>query len=466
MSAVGTATNPLRVAIVGSGPAAFYAAEHLLKQADLTVQVDMLERLPTPFGLVRGGVAPDHQKIKSVIRIYEQVARHPGYRFYGNVEFGRDVSRDDLTAHFHQVVFATGAQTDRRIGIPGEDLAGVHSATEFVAWYNGHPDYRDRTFDLSQERVAIVGVGNVAVDVARILLLPFDELKATDMADHALDALSRSRVREVSMLGRRGPAQAAFSNLEVKELGERVDADVVVAPEDVVLDPLSEAEVQKGGRIAQEKIDVLRAYAARPRGDRPRALHLRFLVSPKEIVGNGVGRVASMRIERNELVQADSGAVACCGTGRVEEIPVGLVFRSVGYQGVALPGVPFDAARALIPNDRGRVLAAPGGARLRGLYATGWIKRGPTGVIGTNKADSVETARGMLEDRAAGELLEPRSPDAAAFEAFLRGRQPRLVTYPDWQRLDRLETERGAAASRPRVKFTSVDEMLSALAEA
>ncbi len=466
MSAPGTESNPLRVAIVGSGPAAFYAAETLLKQPGLAVQVDMLERLPTPYGLVRGGVAPDHQKIKSVIRIYEQVAKLPGFRFFGHITFGRDVTLDDLAAHFHMIVFATGAQTDRRMGVPGEDLARIHSATEFVAWYNGHPDFRDRTFDLSQERVAIVGVGNVAIDVARILLLPLTELRTTDMADHALEALSRSRVREVTMLGRRGAAQAAFTNLEIRELGERIEADVRLATEDVVLDAMSEEQVKAGGRIAGERMDILRAYAAREASGRPKVLHLRFLASPVEFLGDESGGVRAMRVERNRLCAGDAGAIVCEGTGAVEEVPVGLVFRSVGYHGVPLDGVPFDARRGLIPNDHGRVLAAPAGERVPGLYVSGWIKRGPSGVIGTNKADSIETVKRMVEDVAAGAALAPANPAPEAFERLLRERQPRLVEYADWQRLDRLEIERGAPASRPRVKFTSIEEMLGALTEA
>ncbi len=461
MSTIGTPAQPLRVAIIGSGPAAFYAAEYLLKQPGLAVQVDVLDRLPTPYGLVRGGVAPDHQKIKSVIRIFEQVAKQPGFRFFGNVEFGRDLALDDLTAHFHQILFATGAQTDRRLGVPGEDLAGIHSATEFVAWYNAHPDFRDRRFDLSQPRAAIVGVGNVAIDVARILLLPHAERCLTDMADHALEALCDSRVRDVTMLGRRGPAQAAFTNLEVRELGERIDADVVVDPADLELDAASAAEIEKGGRIAREKYDILRAYAGKAPAGKPGRLTIRFNVSPVGFVGDAAGRVTAMRVERNALVAEPDGRLVSRGTGRIEEVPVGLVFRSVGYQGVPLPGVPFDERRCIIPNDRGRVAGAPGTEA--GLYVSGWIKRGPSGVIGTNKADSVETAKTMLEDLAVGRMLSPAHPETGAFDSLVSVRQPQAVSYADWQRLDQLETERGAPHSRPRVKFASIEEMLSAL---
>ena len=464
MSVSDPASSPLRVAIIGSGPAAFYAAEVLLKQVGAGVQVDMIERLPTPYGLVRGGVAPDHQKIKSVTRIYEGIAKLPGFRFFGNLEFGRDVTLDDLTAHFHQIVFATGAQTDRQIGVPGEDLKGIHSATEFVAWYNGHPDFRDRRFDLSVERAAVVGVGNVAIDVSRILLLPQSEREITDMAPHALAALASSRVREVSMLGRRGAAQAAFTNIEIKELGHRIDGDVVVTPEDVELDAMSVAEVEAGGRIAKEKIDVLRAYAAAERSGQAGRLNVRFLVSPLEFLGDADGHVRAMRIERNELVRDERGGIACKGTGRTEEIPVGLVFRSVGYKGVALPGVPFDERRGVIPNDHGRILSVVNGTPVRGCYVTGWIKRGPNGVIGTNKADSVDTAKGMIEDASQGARLTPAHTRPEAFEALVRARQPRAVSFEDWLRLDQLEIARGTPLRRPRVKFTAVADMLAALA--
>jgi ferredoxin--NADP+ reductase len=463
MSVAGTPSSPLRVAIIGSGPAAFYAAEQLLKQGGGGVQVDMLERLPTPYGLVRGGVAPDHQKIKSVIRIYEQIAKLPGFRFYGNLEFGRHVSLEDLSRHFHQIVFATGAQTDRRLGVPGEDLAGIHSATEFVAWYNGHPDFRDRSFDLSVERAAIVGVGNVAIDVARILLLPHPEREITDMAPYAIEALAASRVREVSMMGRRGCAQAAFTNLEIKELGHRIDGDVVVTPEDVELDPLSLAEVEAGGRIAKDKFDILKAYAAAAPSGKPGRLRVRFLTSPLEFLADERGHVRAMRVERNELVPDPEGGVGCRGTGRIAEEPVGLVFRSVGYRGVPLPGMPFDPRRGVIPNDHGRVL--DDGVPRRGIYVTGWIKRGPNGVIGTNKADSIDTVKQMVEDAAQGVRLEPERPTPQAFESFARAQEARLVSFEDLLALDKIEMERGAALSRPRVKFTTVEDMLSALAD-
>lgn len=455
MTRPGSPADPLRVAIVGAGPAGFFLAERLLAREGITVQVDLYERLPTPYGLVRFGVAPDHEKIKNVTRSFDKVAARPGFRFFGNVDVGRDVTLDDLRCHYHQVCFTTGAQTDRHMGIPGEDLARSHPATEFVAWYNGHPDFRDLTFDLSVERVAVVGVGNVAVDVARILCRTPEELAATDTADYALEALRHSRVREVYLLGRRGPLQAAFTNPEAKELGELAGADVRVLPEEVALDPLSQAELDGGDdNAARKKIEILREFSTRSRRGKPRLLTLRFLVSPVELLGDDQGRVRAMRLVRNRLVDGNGGALRAEATGEFEELPVGLVFRSVGYRGVALAGLPFDERSAVVPNERGR--AAPG------IYVAGWIKRGPTGVIGTNKPDAAETAETMFADLEQGALLSPEDPAAAAAESHVRRAQPAVVTYADWQRLDRYETERGKALGRPRLKCTTVREMLEA----
>src|SRR5262245_20669870 len=308
MSAPGTPDHPLRVAIIGSGPAAFYAAEVLLKAPDRAVKVDMFDRLPTPYGLVRGGVAPDHQKIKSVIAIYEKIAAHPGFRFFGNVEFGRHLLRADLERHAHAVLYATGAQTDKRLGIPGEDLEGRHSATEFVAWYNGHPDYSERSFDLSAEHVAVIGVGNVAVDVARILCLTPEELRETDMADYAIAALSESRVREVSILGRRGPVQAAFTTVEVKELGELKGADVAVRPEEVVIDELGAAELAAARAATRAKVEIVQEFSRRTPTGKPRQLHIRFLVSPLELIGGSDGHVTGLTLAKNRLVKDAAGA--------------------------------------------------------------------------------------------------------------------------------------------------------------
>lgn len=463
MSKPGTAENPLRVAIIGSGPSGFYAAEHLQKQADINVQIDMFDRLPTPYGLVRGGVAPDHPKIKSVTKVYDKIAANPSFRFYGNIELGRDLSHEDLLDHYHAVIYAVGAQTDRRLDVPGEDLPGSHPATEFVAWYNGHPDFRGCQFDLSQESVAVIGVGNVAMDVARILARSTSELRETDIADYALDALARSRVKNIYIMGRRGPVQAAFTNPEVKEKGEMEEADVVVAPEEVILDPLSQAYLDQGeDKTAARNIEILREYSTRPLAGKPKKIIFRFLVSPVELIG--AERVEAIKIVKNELVDDGRGGLRARPTDQFETIPVGLVFRSVGYRGVPLPGVPFHEPWGTIPNEQGRVMTQlKGGEQVPGEYVVGWIKRGPSGVIGTNKPDSVETVNMLLEDLQAGKMLSPSAPSRAAIETLLSERGVRWVTFEDWQMLDQLEQSRGEAAGRPRLKFCDVGEMLDAL---
>jgi ferredoxin--NADP+ reductase len=463
---IGTQERPLRVAIVGSGPAGFYAAGHLLKSKshpDLAVQVDMYDRLPTPWGLVRAGVAPDHPNIKAVSRVYEKTAQHPEFRFYGNVELGADISREDLTDRYHAVIYAVGAQTDKRMGIPGEDLSGSWAATEFVAWYNGHPDYRDLHFDLSHERAVVIGNGNVATDVARMLALTSDELAATDVADHALEVLGRSNVREIVVLGRRGPAQVAFTNPELLELGEMTDADVFVDPSEVELDPLSRAFIESdaAGVTARRNVEILRGYSTRePTGKRRRIL-LRFLVSPIEIVGDE--RVEAIRVCRNELVGGEGGAVRARATSETETIDCGLVFRSIGYRGLPLAELPFDERSGVIPNDRGRIL--DGARALHGEYVVGWIKRGPTGIIGTNKRDAQETVGVVLEDLDAGRLLRPPEPDRDSLEELLAERKPEHVSYAGWEAIDRAEKSAGEPQGRPRVKLCTFDELLEAARE-
>jgi ferredoxin--NADP+ reductase len=462
-SKLGTEDHPLRVAIIGSGPAGFYTADHLLKQSDVHVEVDMFDRLPTPFGLVRFGVAPDHQKIKSVTRVFDRIAQKETFRFFGDVQVGKDISLTELGQHFHQICFATGAETDRRMGIPGEDLTRSHAATEFVAWFNGHPDYRDHHFDLSAERVAVVGVGNVAVDVARILCRTPEELAKTDIADHALEALSQSKVREVTMLGRRGPLQAAFTNVEVRELGELEGADINLSVEDGSLDPLSRAELESSDDdTLRKKVEILEGFTRQSREGKDRLLTLRFLVSPTELIADDDGGVRAMRIVHNELV-SDSGRLRPQATEHSEELPVDLVFRSVGYRGLPTEGLPFNQSWGVVPNESGRVTEPETGEHVRGMYVSGWIKRGPTGVIGTNKKDGTETAGAMLEDVGSSSVLDPAHPDPSAIEALVRVRQPDVVNYEDWSRLDALERSRGEAAGRPRVKFTSRDEIRTVL---
>ena len=464
MAQPGTETEPLRVAIIGAGPAGFYAADALLKQGAVAVEVDMIDRLPPPFGLVRHGVAPDHQKIKAVTAAFDKVAAHPRFRYYGGVDFGKDLSLADLRRHYHQIVYSTGAQTDRHMGIPGENLAGSHPATEFVAWYNGHPDYRELRFDLSQERAAVVGVGNVAIDVARILCRTPAELATTDIADYALEALRHSRVKEVYLIGRRGPAQAAFTNPELREVGELADADVSAVPEEVELDELSRAAVERGqDRATAKKVEILREYAARTPAGKSKRLVIRFLVSPVELVGDEAGRVAAIRLVRNRLEATAAGTLQAVPTGQFETLPVGLVFRSVGYRGVALAGVPFHESWGVVLNENGRVLDPETKQPVIGEYAAGWIKRGPSGVIGTNKPDAAQTVACMMEDQAAGRFLAALEPDAAAAERTIRGRQPRCISYRDWLALDGIEVSRGRASGRPRLKFTRVEDMLAAL---
>jgi len=461
MAQPGTAAAPLRVAIVGAGPSGFYVAEHLLNQEDLVVEIDMLERLPTPYGLVRGGVAPDHQKIKAVSATYDKIAAHPRFRYYGHVEYGTHLSLDDLRGLYHQIVFTTGAPTDNRMGIPGEDLIGSYPATIFVAWYNGHPDYRDLQFDFSGERVAIVGVGNVAVDVARILCRTPEELAKTDIADYALTALRESRIKEVTMLGRRGPAQAAFTNPELRELGQMPGADLMVRPDEAALDDLSQAAVDSGSdRAAGRKVAMLQEFAARQPEGKARRLAIRFLVSPTALYGDG--RLTAMQLVKNELYATDSGTLRPRTTDHFEELPVDMVFRSVGYRGLPLPDVPFDERRGVIANAEGRVLEIDGQEPLTGIYASGWIKRGPTGVIGTNKPDALQTVKCMVADVADGKVLQPSGATAEAAAQLVRERQPAFFSYADWLHLNKVEVSKGKEIGAPRVKFTRVDEMLAA----
>ena len=376
---LGTESQPLRVAIVGAGPAGFYTAEHLYKQKGLVVQLDMYDRLPTPFGLVRHGVAPDHQKIKSVTKVFDRTAKKPGFRFFGNVELGKDVSVAELRNFYHAIFYTTGAQTDRNLNIPGIDLENSFPATEFVAWYNGHPDFRDCQYDLSQERVAVIGIGNVAVDVARILCRTPEELMKTDIADYALEALRHSKVKEVYMLGRRGPAQAAFTAPEIKELGEMADTDAIVLPEEAELDELSQAALADADRGTTRVVEIVQQYAGREPAGKSRRLYVRFLVSPTELIGDEQGRVKSMRLVHNELYATESGTLRPRSTDRFEDLEVGLVFRSIGYRGVPLPGVPFNDSWGVILNEGGRVLDPETRQHRPGEYTAGWIKRGPSG---------------------------------------------------------------------------------------
>ena len=455
--------QPLRVAIIGAGPAGFYTAEHLFKQKALNVKIDMFDRLPTPFGLVRAGVAPDHQKIKNVTKIFDRTAQHPNFRYFGNVEVGKHLSVDDLRRHYHQIVYTIGTRSARKLGIPGEDLRGSHSATEFVGWVNGHPDYRTLQFDLTQERVAIIGVGNVAMDVARMLAKTPAELAVTDIADDALAALRHSRVKEIYILGRRGAAQAAFTIPELKEMGHLADAQPVVSPAELVPDAVSREMATRDGQT-RRKLEMLHAFSETP----PDALKskrtiFRFLVSPVELLDDGTGAVKALRIVKNKLVDTGNGVLRPQPTGEFEDLPVGLVFRSIGYRGIPLPGIPFHRRWGIIPNEDGRVFDPETGQPYIGEYTAGWIKRGPSGIVGTNKPDAAETVRAMLADLQQGKYLSPESANGQAVQLLVAERQPQFFSYADWQKLDALEIERGRAQGRPRVKFISIADMLAAV---
>ena len=430
----------MRVAVVGSGPAGFYAAGALLS-ADPPAEVDMLERLPTPWGLVRLGVAPDHPKLKSVSRAFERIAEQPGFRFLGNVEVGRDLHHADLVRLYDAVIYAVGAQTDRRLGIPGEDLPGSWAATELVAWYNGHPDFQQLDFDLSVERAVVIGNGNVALDVARMLALTHEELAPTDATDASIAAIADSSLREIVVVGRRGPAQASFTTPELQEMGELAGADVVV-------DPVDLEGAQPKSTNAERNFAVLQGFAAREPQGRPRRVVFRFFQSPIAILGNE--RVEGIELVRNEL-DANERAVP---TEERETLACGLVFRSVGYHGVELPGVVFDAKTGTIPNEGGRVEP--------GVYSAGWIKRGPTGVIGTNKKDATETVVLLLEDAVAGRLQPKPDASAAAVDALLAERGVRVVEYSGWTAIDEAERAAGEKTGRPRIKLCSWDELLAA----
>ena len=446
----------LRVAIVGSGPAGFYAAGALL-DADLPFEVDIIDRLPTPWGLVRLGVAPDHPKLKTVSRAFERIADKPGFRFLGNVEVGRDLQPEDLTELYDAVVYAVGAQTDRRLGIAGEELPGSWSAFEFVAWYNGHPDYQDLPFDLDVQRAVVIGNGNVALDVARMLVLTPEELAPTDTTDAAIEAITSAGIEEVVILGRRGPAEAAFTPPELAELADLAGADVIVDPAELELDTVSVAQADADTRV-RRNVEILNGFASQRPAGKPKTLRLRFLTSPVAI--HGAQRVEAVEIVRNRLEERD-GRLVAVPTEERETIPCGLVFRSVGYRGVALPGVPFDESRGTMRHKGGRALDDEG-APLPRLYCAGWIKRGPTGIIGTNKKDAAETVQLLLEDARAGRIADDESRTADAVDALLDRRGVRRVVYTGWQAIDTSERARGEPLGRPRVKLVTWPDLLDA----
>jgi ferredoxin--NADP+ reductase len=447
------ANSETHIAIVGSGPSGFYAAEALLRSG-LAVRVDMFEQLPIPFGLVRSGVAPDHPKLKEAILVYDRIARTEGFSFLGNVTVGRDVSITELRNIYHAVVFACGAQTDRKMSILGEDLANSHTATEFVGWYNGHPDYRDRTFDLSQEVVAIVGQGNVAADVCRILAKPVDVLRNTDIAEHALEALAHSKVKEIYVIGRRGPAQAKFTTRELRELTVIPDCVALSDGAECGLNAQSELELSDRSSVnAAKNTELFRSFASHEATHAQRKIRFRFCLSPGALLGRT--HVEKIVLIRNRLAGPPFAQISEPTTERME-LDCGLVFRSIGYRGVPIQGLPFDELRGVLPNIAGRVV--DGASALPGLYVTGWLKRGPNGIIGTNRADSMETVESLLADLPT--LSDGVKPGIRAVLPLLETRGVQVVSLQDWLRIDAAEIERGHKKGKPREKFTCVQEML------
>jgi ferredoxin--NADP+ reductase len=449
------------VAVVGAGPAGAFAAASLLR-AHPEVEIDLFDRLPTPWGLLRGGVAPDHHEIKRLEDTFDRETLQRGCRFLGNVEVGVDVSHAELMRHYTAVVYATGAQTDKSLGIPGEQLPGSWAATEFVAWYNGHPDYRGLEFDLSVKRAVVIGNGNVAADVTRMLMLSPRELERTDIADHALEALRESRIEEVVVLGRRGPAQAAFTSAELRELGRLPGVALRVRREELELDPVSRRWlVEEASFTARKNVQLLNEFAAAPYDvDARRRIELRFLCSPVAIRGSEA--VEGIDLRRNEIVRTDDGRLTARALDEAPEtLDCGLVLRSVGYRAVPLPDVPFDERYFVLPNERGRVLGSDE-TWLPGVYAVGWIKRGPTGILGTNKRDAEETIGCLAADLRDGSLAPPAAPEREQLDALLGSRKPDLVSVEGWRSIDARELALGRAEDRPRVKLASRQELLAA----
>lgn len=419
----------------------------------------MFERLPNPFGLVRSGVAPDHPKLKQAIQVFDQIAESPQYRFFGNVCVGRDISVGELCNSHHAVIFTCGAATDRRLGVPGEDLAGSHTATEFVGWYNGHPDYRDREFDLSHNNAVIIGQGNVAADVSRILAKDIDELKNTDITEHALVALAQSRIKNIYVIGRRGPAQAKFTSKELKEFGQLAGCDPVVDAEELRLNPESEVELADKANAGNKKVyDLFVKYSSISPLTKPRKCHFTFLKSPIEIVGEG--KTAKIILEKNRL-GGDVNKQSARGTGATLELETGIVFRSIGYRGTPIAGVPFDEEGGVFPNSDGRIIDNDG-KPIPQLYTAGWIKRGPTGIIGTNRADSLATVKALIEDLALLDTGDEKS-GAEGIYTLLDDRNVRWINFSEWKKIDQREVERGVQKNKPREKFTSIEDMLAVL---
>lgn len=456
---IGNESNPLRVAIVGSGPSGFYAAESLIK-SDLKVEIDLIERLPAPFGLVRNGVAPDHPKLKQAIEVYKKIAQNPEFNFVGNVMVGKDVKAEELQKNYHAVIYTCGAETDRRLGVPGEDLEGSYTATEFVGWYNGHPDYRDRSFDLSHETAIVIGQGNVAADVSRILAKSVDELKYTDISQHALDALAESKIKTIYVVGRRGPAQAKFASKELKEFLEIENCRPYIDPKELELNQTSQQELEeKAGRGNKKNVEIFQKFADSENTGKPRTCISTFLKSPISLEANSLDncRLEKVVFEINTL-SGEPFKQSCKGTGETMEIDCGILFRSIGYNGVLIEGVPFYDRWGTIPNEEGRITTEQGGDVILGLYTAGWIKRGPSGIIGTNRACAVESVEMLLED--VGKFGTDKTGRKALYK-ILDANGAKYINYPQWEKIDAAEVAAGEPKGKPREKFTRRDEMLA-----
>ena len=445
-------SRPLRVAVIGAGPAGIYASDLLMK-SDTPVEIDLYERMPAPFGLIRYGVAPDHPRIKGIVNALHKVMEKDELRLLGNIAVGEDVTVDELREFYDAVVFSTGATGDRDLEIPGSDLQGSYGAAEFVGFYDGNPDFK-RDWDLSAEKVAVVGVGNVGLDVARILAKTGDELLVTEIPDNVYEVLKTNKATEVHVFGRRGPAQAKFTPLELKELDHSPTIEVVVNPEDIDYDEASE-EARRASKTQDLVCSTLEQYAIRDPKGAPHKLFIHFFESPVEILGED-GKVVGLKTERTEL----DGTGNVRGTGQFTTWPVGAVYRAVGYRSDAVADVPFDDQAAVIPNDGGHVLDAPGGDIVPGLYATGWIKRGPVGLIGNTKGDAKETIEMLLADYAAGALEAPAKPNKDDVIAFLEDRGLAYTTWNGWHQLDAEERRLGEAEGRERKKIVEWDEMV------
>lgn len=449
-------TTPLRVAIIGAGPSGMYAADSLFK-SQLPVHVDAYDRLATPYGLLRGGVAPDHQKMKSVGKYYHRVASHPHFSFYGNVKVGTDISIDELRSFYDAIIITCGAESDRSLGLEGEHLIGSEAATAFVGWYNGHPDYQERHFDFSAPSVAVIGQGNVAIDVTRILAKTPKELAMSDITAHAASCLKKSKITDIYLIGRRGPVQAAFTQMEIRELGELDDCDIVVDPADLILNPASQEELANEKNIkAKKNIEILNDFSKRPLQGRSKRIHIKFFRSPLSL--HGSDRVDALRLGITEL-SGNAGAQSAHLTNETETLDCGLVFRSVGYQGRPIEGVPFDYKKYVIPSIQGRVYNTD--TPVPGLYVSGWIKRGPSGVLGSNKPDSAETVASLLADIASLTPCPKRDTDPLLHQLHQRG--CRVITFDDWQRIDAEEVQRGESVGKPREKFTSTKDIIAFL---